>query len=69
MLDVLQRRGLSVSAVGIDGKGPILEGDPSLGRTVDVIPSYDGKHGAIVITFSLPYAISHHFPACSCHEQ
>lgn len=39
MLDVLQRRGLSVEAVGIDNKGPIIEGNPSLGRTVNVIPS------------------------------
>lgn len=41
MLDVLQRRGFSVSAVGIGEKGPLLEGDPSLGRTVDVLPASD----------------------------
>eukprot|EP00571_Detonula_confervacea_P017647 CAMPEP_0172312770 /NCGR_PEP_ID=MMETSP1058-20130122/18549_1 /TAXON_ID=83371 /ORGANISM="Detonula confervacea, Strain CCMP 353" /LENGTH=2999 /DNA_ID=CAMNT_0013026315 /DNA_START=101 /DNA_END=9097 /DNA_ORIENTATION=+ len=39
MLDVLQRRGLSVNAIGINGKGPILEGNPGLGRTVDVVSS------------------------------
>lgn len=39
MLDVLQRRGESVTAVGIDNKGPIIEGNPSLGRTVNVISS------------------------------
>ena len=39
MLDVHQRNGLSVVANGIDVKGPIIEGDPSLGRTVEVIPS------------------------------
>jgi uncharacterized protein (DUF1501 family) len=39
MLDVLQRRGLSVNAIGINGKGPLIEGNPSLGRTVDVIPA------------------------------
>ena len=43
MLDVLQRRNLTVTAIGIDGKGPIIEGDPSLGRTVDVIPSWGVK--------------------------
>jgi len=37
MLDVLQKRGLSVNAIGIGGKGPIIEGNPSLGRTVDVL--------------------------------
>ncbi len=39
MLDVHQRNGLSVVANGIGGKGPIVEGNPSLGRTVDVIPA------------------------------
>ena len=39
MLDVLQRRGESVTAIGVDAKGPIVEGNPSLGRTVDVISS------------------------------
>ena len=39
MLDVLQRRGLSVNAIGIDGKGPMIEGNPALGRLVDVISS------------------------------
>lgn len=40
MLDILQRRGEAVAAVGIDGKGPIIEGNPSLGRTVNVISSH-----------------------------
>ena len=31
---------MSVSANGIDGKGPMIEGNPSTGRTVDVIPSW-----------------------------
>lgn len=39
LLDVLMRRNESVRAIGIDTKGPLIEGDPSLGRTVDVIPS------------------------------
>ena len=43
MLDVLHRRNLTVTAIGIDGKGPIIEGNPSLGRTVDVIPSWGVK--------------------------
>eukprot|EP00956_Cyclotella_meneghiniana_P013390 scaffold19343_cov80-Cyclotella_meneghiniana.AAC.1 len=40
MLDKLQEHGMSVSANGIDGKGPMIEGNPSTGRTVDVIPSW-----------------------------
>ena len=40
LLDKLQLdHGMSVSANGIDGKGPIIEGNPATGRTVDVIPS------------------------------
>lgn len=40
MLDKLQEHGMSVSANGIDGKGPMIEGNPATGRTVDVIPSW-----------------------------
>ena len=40
MLDKLQEHGMSVSANGIGGKGPMIEGNPSTGRTVDVIPHW-----------------------------
>lgn len=39
MLDILQSYNQSVNAIGIDEKGPIIEGNPFTGRKVEVIPS------------------------------
>jgi len=39
MLDILGRDGYSVTANGISTKGVLLEGNPSTGRTIDVISS------------------------------
>ncbi|KAL3937927.1 MAG: hypothetical protein SGBAC_007063 [Bacillariaceae sp.] len=37
MLDVLQQKGYAVSAISIDGNGPVLDGNSRFGRAVDVV--------------------------------
>ena len=38
MLDILMQHNQSVTAIGIGNKGPIVEGNPSTGRKVMVVP-------------------------------